>query len=157
MPTQAKANNLVLEPIPIELRDLNSMEIRLISLRIPFMKMMALPCGKQKEIHGPAVKSKGHYMYEYIRQLKSWLLWNGSRTIIPSIRTLRLINSGLEMMPLMIVSFGRLSHHSSLVSNPFPQIWSNLRHSILYSSSLLRMPLPHVLNNLWYRVLYSSN
>ena len=55
MPTQAKANNLVLEPIPIELRDLNSMEIRLISLRIPFMKMMALPCGKQKAIHGPAV------------------------------------------------------------------------------------------------------
>ena len=55
MPTQAKANNLVLEPIPIELRDLNPMEIRLISLRIPFMKMMALPCDKQKAIHGPAV------------------------------------------------------------------------------------------------------
>ena len=55
MPTQAKANNLVLEPIPIELRDLNPMEIRLISLRIPFMKMMALPCGKQKAIHSPAV------------------------------------------------------------------------------------------------------
>ena len=55
IPTQAKANNLVLEPIPIKLRDLNSMEIRLISLRIPFMKMMALPCGKQKAIHGPAV------------------------------------------------------------------------------------------------------
>ena len=55
MPTKAKANNLVLEPILIELRDLNSMEIPLISLRIPFMKMMALPCGKQKAIHGPAV------------------------------------------------------------------------------------------------------
>ena len=55
MPTQAKANNLILEPIPTELGDLNPMEIRLISLRIPFMKMMALPCGKQKAIHGPAV------------------------------------------------------------------------------------------------------
>ena len=31
------------------------MEIRLISLRIPFMKLVALPCGKQKAIHGPAV------------------------------------------------------------------------------------------------------
>ena len=55
MPNQAKANNLLLEPIPQQLKDLNEMEIRLISLRIPFMKMVALPCGKQKAIHGPAV------------------------------------------------------------------------------------------------------
>ena len=27
----------------------------MISLRIPFMKMVALPCGKQRAIHGPAV------------------------------------------------------------------------------------------------------
>ena len=55
MPAQAKANNLFLDDIPQELSDLNEMEIRLISLRIPFMKMVALPCGKQRAIHGPAV------------------------------------------------------------------------------------------------------
>ena len=55
MPAQAKANNLTLDDVPPELSDLNLMEIRLISLRIPFMKMVALPCGKQRAIHGPAV------------------------------------------------------------------------------------------------------
>lgn len=55
MPAQAKANNLVLDDVPAELSDLNSMEVRLLSLRIPFMKMVALPCGKQRGIHGPAV------------------------------------------------------------------------------------------------------
>ena len=55
MPAQAKANNLLLDDIPPELSDLNTMEVRLISLRIPFMKMVALPCGKQRAIHGPAV------------------------------------------------------------------------------------------------------
>ena len=55
MPAQAKANNLDLDEIPTELSDLNPLEARLISLRIPFMKMVALPCGKQRAIHGPAV------------------------------------------------------------------------------------------------------
>ena len=56
MPAQAKANKLDLEDVPVELSDLNSpLEQRLISLRIPFMKMVALPCGKQRAIHGPAV------------------------------------------------------------------------------------------------------
>lgn len=55
MPAQAKANNLSLEDTPAVLSDLNPMEIRLVSLRIPFMKMVALPCGKQRAIHGPAV------------------------------------------------------------------------------------------------------
>ena len=55
LPAQAKANNLNLDDIPMELSDLNPLEIRLISLRIPFMKMVALPCGKQRAIHGPVV------------------------------------------------------------------------------------------------------
>ena len=55
LPAQAKANNLDLDNIPLELSDLNPLEVRLISLRIPFMKMVALPCGKQRAIHGPAV------------------------------------------------------------------------------------------------------
>ena len=50
LPAQAKANNLVLE-----LSELNPLETHLISLWIPFMKMVALPCGKQHAIHGPAI------------------------------------------------------------------------------------------------------
>jgi DNA replication protein DnaC len=55
MPAQAIANKLDLEDTPTELSDLNPLEERLICLRIPFMKMVALPCGKQRAIHGPAV------------------------------------------------------------------------------------------------------
>ena len=53
--TQAKANGLQLPAIPPELADLNALELRLISLCLPFMKMVALPSGKQRSIHGPAV------------------------------------------------------------------------------------------------------
>ncbi len=55
MPTQAIANGLKLPTIPPELSCLNLLEVRLISLRLPFMKMVALPSGKQRCIHGPAV------------------------------------------------------------------------------------------------------
>ena len=55
MPVQAVANGLTLSQIPPELSCLNVLEIRLISLRVPFMKMVALPSGKQQCIHGPAV------------------------------------------------------------------------------------------------------
>ena len=55
MPIQAKANGLSLDKVPQALSDLNSLELRLISMRIPFMKMIALPRGQQRCIHGPAV------------------------------------------------------------------------------------------------------
>ena len=55
MPRQAKANGLGLFDIPLELSQLNEVEIRLLSRRIPLMKIVALPKGKQKAIHGPAV------------------------------------------------------------------------------------------------------
>ena len=55
MPAQCVANNLQLSEIPPELAKLNPLELRLISLRIPFMTMVALPVGKQRSIHGPAV------------------------------------------------------------------------------------------------------
>ena len=55
MPLQAKANGLQLPDIPPELAGLNALELRLICLRLPFMKMVALPSGKQRSIHGPAV------------------------------------------------------------------------------------------------------
>ena len=51
LPVQARANGLQLSEIPPELSGLNA----LISLRVPFMKMVALPTGKQRSIHGPAV------------------------------------------------------------------------------------------------------
>ena len=52
MPLQAKANGL---EVPPELSGLNALELRLISLRVPFMKMVAIPSGKQRSIHGQAV------------------------------------------------------------------------------------------------------
>ena len=55
MPAQAIANGLRLSDVPPELSCLNALEIRLISLRVPFMKMVALPSVKQRCIHGPAV------------------------------------------------------------------------------------------------------
>ena len=51
MPLQAKANGLQLCHVPPELTDLNLLELRLISLRVPFMKMVALPSGKQGSIY----------------------------------------------------------------------------------------------------------
>ena len=55
IPAQCKVNNLDLDVVPDELSKLNSIEIRLVSKRIPFMKMVALPRGRQTAIHGPAV------------------------------------------------------------------------------------------------------
>ena len=55
LPVQGKANGLALSDIPSELSNLNPLELRLISLRVPFMKMVALPTGKQRCIHGPAI------------------------------------------------------------------------------------------------------
>ena len=55
VPAQCKVNNLDLDVVPDELSKLNSIEIRLVSKRIPFMKMVALPRGRQTAIHGPAV------------------------------------------------------------------------------------------------------
>ena len=55
IPAQCKVNNLDLDVVPDELSKLNSIEIRLLSKRIPFMKMVALPRGRQTAIHGPAV------------------------------------------------------------------------------------------------------
>ena len=55
MPIQAKANGFNLSEIPPELSCLNPLEMRLISLLVPSMKMVVLPSGKQHCIHGPAV------------------------------------------------------------------------------------------------------
>ena len=55
MPNLAVANGLDLDEIPLQLQDLNTLEIVLISRRIPFMKLLALPRGKQRTIHGSVV------------------------------------------------------------------------------------------------------
>ena len=67
MPLQAKANGLQLSP---ELSSLNALELRLICLRVPFV---ALPTGKQRSIHGPAVNvpSKVDTICEVLPRLPS--------------------------------------------------------------------------------------
>ncbi|XP_065941874.1 uncharacterized protein [Magallana gigas] len=55
IPAEATVNNLFLEDIPKELCDLNCLEKHLIALQIPFMKVMGLPHGGQKNVHGPVV------------------------------------------------------------------------------------------------------
>ncbi|XP_062612107.1 uncharacterized protein LOC134273904 [Saccostrea cucullata] len=54
-PSEAAANNMTLEDIPPELANLNSLEQHLIALHIPFMKIMALPHGGQRNVHGPVI------------------------------------------------------------------------------------------------------
>ena len=49
------ANGLELPKVPDELQDLNDLERHFISLRIPFMKLVALPKGGQFGINGPCV------------------------------------------------------------------------------------------------------
>lgn len=48
-----KEYNLVLDPIPPQLKNLNSMEQHLIAINIPFMKTLALPKGGPNGVHGP--------------------------------------------------------------------------------------------------------
>ena len=55
MPIQSVADNLELSSVPPELSCLSRLETRLICLRVAFMTLVALPAGKQRCIHGPAV------------------------------------------------------------------------------------------------------
>ena len=57
LPVQAKANDLAVYSVPNELCDLKPLELRLVCMRVPFMKLVALPTGKQRCIHGPAVNA----------------------------------------------------------------------------------------------------
>ena len=52
---QAKGNDLHLCEVPPELSGMNTLELRLTSQRVPFMKMVAFASGKQCSIHRPAV------------------------------------------------------------------------------------------------------
>ncbi|XP_029987916.1 uncharacterized protein LOC115417874 [Sphaeramia orbicularis] len=53
--THAVANNLELAPIPAELTKLNVLERQLIAKILPFAKIIALPKGQQRAVHGAVV------------------------------------------------------------------------------------------------------
>jgi len=55
IPAQAKINGLKLDDVPPELQDITPLERQLISTRIPFMKIVNLPRGQQRALHGPVV------------------------------------------------------------------------------------------------------
>ncbi|XP_071153638.1 uncharacterized protein [Mytilus edulis] len=55
MPVDAFANGLQLPHIPDQLNSLNKLEKQLISVRIPFMKIIQLPKGNQRGFIGPCV------------------------------------------------------------------------------------------------------
>ncbi|XP_076838347.1 uncharacterized protein LOC143483367 [Brachyhypopomus gauderio] len=55
MPLIAVFNKLELAPIPSELSDLNILERHMIARYIPFAKIIALPKGQQRAIHGSVV------------------------------------------------------------------------------------------------------
>ena len=52
---QAHINSLQTKEIPYELQSLNILEKHLISIMIPFMKLVVLPKSGQKQIHGQCV------------------------------------------------------------------------------------------------------
>ncbi|VDI77249.1 Hypothetical predicted protein [Mytilus galloprovincialis] len=55
IPAMASCNKLQVRPLPSELECLSELETRLIAKRIPFMKLMNLPSGKQKAVVGSLV------------------------------------------------------------------------------------------------------
>ncbi|XP_032445815.1 uncharacterized protein LOC116736996 [Xiphophorus hellerii] len=55
MPSIAAANNLHLASVPIELAELNVIERQLIAKILPFAKIVSLPKGQQRAIHGAVV------------------------------------------------------------------------------------------------------
>ncbi|KAJ8372306.1 hypothetical protein AAFF_G00290920 [Aldrovandia affinis] len=55
MPSIAVANSLELAPIPPELEELNVLERQLIAKILPFAKIVALPKGRQRAVHGAVV------------------------------------------------------------------------------------------------------
>ena len=55
LPSIAAANKLELAPIPSELAELNVLERQLIAKILPFAKIVALPKGQQRAVHGAVV------------------------------------------------------------------------------------------------------
>ena len=55
IPAESAFNKMCLDEIPMELKDINSLEKHLIAMHIPFMKVIVIPHGGQQNIHGPVV------------------------------------------------------------------------------------------------------
>ncbi|XP_065140712.1 uncharacterized protein [Paramisgurnus dabryanus] len=55
LPEESVTNNMHLVEIPKELKCLNSLEQHLIALNIPFLRLLCLPRGQQRGVHGPVV------------------------------------------------------------------------------------------------------
>ncbi|XP_062574488.1 uncharacterized protein LOC134236336, partial [Saccostrea cucullata] len=55
IPAESFSNNLELEEVPRELGCMNTLEQHLVARNIPFMKILGLPKGGQKGVHGPVV------------------------------------------------------------------------------------------------------
>ena len=55
MSSIASCNKLALLPIPVDLQGLNVLERHVIAKFIPFSKIIDLPKGKQRQIHGPVI------------------------------------------------------------------------------------------------------
>ncbi|VDI08178.1 Hypothetical predicted protein [Mytilus galloprovincialis] len=55
MPPQAEANNMMLPDVPKIIQDLTPLEARILSTRYPFMKLLALPRGRQTGIKGAVI------------------------------------------------------------------------------------------------------
>ena len=55
IPAMAIVNKLQVSPLPPDLEGLSELEARLIAKRIPFMKLLNLPSGKQKAVVGSVV------------------------------------------------------------------------------------------------------
>lgn len=55
IPPLSAANNMCIDECPTQLQDLSSLKTLFISRRIPFMKLLAIPRGKQNSIYGCVV------------------------------------------------------------------------------------------------------
>jgi hypothetical protein len=55
LPAQAVANDLEIPEVPDIMKQLKCLEVRCISMRIPFMKIHALRKGAQRKIRGPCI------------------------------------------------------------------------------------------------------
>ncbi len=61
IPPASQLNKLELDKIPNDLHSLNELEMQLLAMRIPFMKMVFLPIGGQRGVCGGVVNVPADY------------------------------------------------------------------------------------------------
>ena len=60
IPPLSRGNNMGLSSVPPELQNLCPLEQTLLALKIPFMKMISLPRGSQRALHGAVINVLAH-------------------------------------------------------------------------------------------------